>query len=236
MVIQMIAVGEESGSLDEMSGKVATFYEAEVDNAVDAMSSLLEPLIMAILGGARRWPRHRDVPAHLQTGRRRLIELFAASPALFLGTVFVLGLIVGSFLNVVIYRVPIMLNREWRAQCAELAAEDAAAAAPAAAATGATAPAPSSARVAGDAKPPSASTSWSHGRRARRATDHIRAIENIPLVSWLALRGQVRRLRKGHLLTLSRWWSCSRASCPPPWPGNWGSAGRSSADWCSPGS
>ena len=50
MVNQMIAVGEESGSLDEMSGKVATFYEAEVDNAVDAMSSLLEPLIMAILG------------------------------------------------------------------------------------------------------------------------------------------------------------------------------------------
>jgi type IV pilus assembly protein PilC len=50
MVISMIAVGEESGSLDEMSGKVATFYEAEVDNAVDSMSSLLEPLIMAILG------------------------------------------------------------------------------------------------------------------------------------------------------------------------------------------
>ncbi|HTU67006.1 MAG TPA: type II secretion system F family protein [Steroidobacteraceae bacterium] len=50
MVIQMIAVGEEAGALDSMSGKVATFYEAEVDNAVDAMSSLLEPLIMAILG------------------------------------------------------------------------------------------------------------------------------------------------------------------------------------------
>jgi type IV pilus assembly protein PilC len=50
MVIQMIAVGEESGSLDTMSGKVATFYEAEVDNAVDSMSSLLEPLIMAVLG------------------------------------------------------------------------------------------------------------------------------------------------------------------------------------------
>jgi type IV pilus assembly protein PilC len=50
MVIQMIAVGEESGSLDTMSGKVANFYEAEVDNAVDAMSSLLEPLIMAVLG------------------------------------------------------------------------------------------------------------------------------------------------------------------------------------------
>jgi type IV pilus assembly protein PilC len=50
MVIQMIAVGEEAGALDAMSGKVATFYEAEVDNAVDAMSSLLEPLIMAFLG------------------------------------------------------------------------------------------------------------------------------------------------------------------------------------------
>ncbi len=50
MVIQMIAVGEESGSLDEMSGKVADFYEEDVDNAVDSMSSLLEPLIMAILG------------------------------------------------------------------------------------------------------------------------------------------------------------------------------------------
>jgi type IV pilus assembly protein PilC len=50
MVIQMIAVGEESGALDTMSAKVADFYEAEVDNAVDSMSSLLEPLIMAILG------------------------------------------------------------------------------------------------------------------------------------------------------------------------------------------
>jgi type IV pilus assembly protein PilC len=50
MVVQMIAVGEESGSLDTMSGKVAGFYEEDVDNAVDSMSSLLEPMIMAILG------------------------------------------------------------------------------------------------------------------------------------------------------------------------------------------
>jgi type IV pilus assembly protein PilC len=50
MVVQMIAVGEESGSLDTMAGKVAEFYESEVDNAVDSMSSLLEPLIMAVLG------------------------------------------------------------------------------------------------------------------------------------------------------------------------------------------
>jgi len=50
MVIQMIAVGEESGSLDDMSAKVADFYEEDVDNAVDNLSSLLEPIIMAILG------------------------------------------------------------------------------------------------------------------------------------------------------------------------------------------
>jgi len=50
MVIQMIAIGEESGALDQMAAKVADFYEAEVDNAVDALSSLLEPMIMAILG------------------------------------------------------------------------------------------------------------------------------------------------------------------------------------------
>ncbi len=50
MVTQMIAVGEESGSLDEMSAKVADFYEEDVDNAVDNLSSLLEPLIMGILG------------------------------------------------------------------------------------------------------------------------------------------------------------------------------------------
>lgn len=50
MVIQMVAVGEESGSLDDMSAKVADFYEEDVDNAVDNLSSLLEPMIMAILG------------------------------------------------------------------------------------------------------------------------------------------------------------------------------------------
>jgi type IV pilus assembly protein PilC len=50
MVIQMVAIGEESGSLDDMLNKVAGFFEEEVDNAVDSMSSLLEPLIMVILG------------------------------------------------------------------------------------------------------------------------------------------------------------------------------------------
>ncbi len=50
MVVQMVAIGEESGSLDSMLAKVADFYEAEVDNAVDSLSSLLEPLIMVVLG------------------------------------------------------------------------------------------------------------------------------------------------------------------------------------------
>lgn len=50
MVIQMIAIGEESGALEQMLSKVADFYEEEVDNAVDALSSLLEPMIMSILG------------------------------------------------------------------------------------------------------------------------------------------------------------------------------------------
>ena len=50
MVTQMVSIGEEAGSLDMMLGKVADFYEGEVDDAVDALSSLLEPLIMAILG------------------------------------------------------------------------------------------------------------------------------------------------------------------------------------------
>ncbi|MFC1683868.1 type II secretion system F family protein [Pseudomonadota bacterium] len=50
MVVQMVAIGEEAGSIDTMLAKVADFYEEEVDNAVDALSSLLEPLIMVILG------------------------------------------------------------------------------------------------------------------------------------------------------------------------------------------
>jgi type IV pilus assembly protein PilC len=51
MVVQMTSIGEEAGSVDAMLGKVADFYEAEVDNMVDALSSLMEPMIMAFLGG-----------------------------------------------------------------------------------------------------------------------------------------------------------------------------------------
>ena len=50
MVLQMVAIGEESGALDTMLSKVADFYEQEVDDAVEALSSLMEPLIMVVLG------------------------------------------------------------------------------------------------------------------------------------------------------------------------------------------
>jgi type IV pilus assembly protein PilC len=50
MVLQMCAIGEESGSLDGMLSKVADFFEQEVDDAVDALASLMEPMIMAVLG------------------------------------------------------------------------------------------------------------------------------------------------------------------------------------------
>jgi type IV pilus assembly protein PilC len=50
MVIQMVQIGEEAGSLDAMLSKVADFFEAEVDDAVEALSSLMEPMIMVVLG------------------------------------------------------------------------------------------------------------------------------------------------------------------------------------------
>jgi type IV pilus assembly protein PilC len=51
MVVQMVSIGEEAGALDAMLFKVAEFYEQEVNNAVDALSSLLEPMIMVVIGG-----------------------------------------------------------------------------------------------------------------------------------------------------------------------------------------
>lgn len=50
MVTQMVAIGEESGSLDSMLDKVANIYEGEVDDAVDGLTALIEPMIMAVLG------------------------------------------------------------------------------------------------------------------------------------------------------------------------------------------
>ena len=50
MAVQMVSIGEESGALDDMLSKVADYYEEEVDNSVDALTSLMEPMIMAFLG------------------------------------------------------------------------------------------------------------------------------------------------------------------------------------------
>src|SRR5690348_9816322 len=100
-----------------------------------------------------------------------VIELLAASPGLFVGTCLVLGLAVGSFLNVVIYRLPVMLDRQWREQCVQLAGEPAVVTLPAEAAH-----ARFNLLVPRSACP------------ACRAP--ITALQNIPLISWLALRGR----------------------------------------------
>jgi leader peptidase (prepilin peptidase)/N-methyltransferase len=105
--------------------------------------------------------------------------LYAAFPAWFAGSAFVLGLVVGSFLNVVIYRLPIMMEREWRAQSAELIGS---------ASTPAAAPSPEapSAERFTLATPRSACP-------ACRAP--IKAVHNIPLLSWLALHGRCAACR-----------------------------------------
>jgi leader peptidase (prepilin peptidase) / N-methyltransferase len=99
-----------------------------------------------------------------------MIDLLAASPGLFIGTCLVLGLAVGSFLNVVIYRLPVMLERQWREQCTEASGASAAATLPAAL--------PERFNL---IVPRSACPSC-------RAP--ITALQNIPLLSWLVLRGR----------------------------------------------
>jgi leader peptidase (prepilin peptidase) / N-methyltransferase len=99
------------------------------------------------------------------------IELLADSPGLYIGTCLVLGLVVGSFLNVVIHRLPLMLKRQWQEQCTELAAE---------AGNGATAPAR-----------PAEPYNLVVPRSACPACNApITAGQNIPIISWLVLRGR----------------------------------------------
>ena len=66
MVVQMMAVGEETGALDEMLDKIADFYDQEVEATVDALTSLIEPLLIAFMGGVRRRADHRALPADVQ--------------------------------------------------------------------------------------------------------------------------------------------------------------------------
>jgi leader peptidase (prepilin peptidase) / N-methyltransferase len=98
-----------------------------------------------------------------------LVELLSGSPAWFAGCIFILGLIVGSFLNVVIYRLPLMLEREWRGQAAEL-----------------------SPTVEGAAGAPAQDRMTLSTPRSAcpSCKTPIKAWQNIPVVSWLLLRGR----------------------------------------------
>jgi leader peptidase (prepilin peptidase)/N-methyltransferase len=99
-----------------------------------------------------------------------VIELLASSPALFVGTCVVLGLTVGSFLNVVIYRLPVMLDRAWREQCSELSGEAATVTLPAGVPERFSLTVPRSACPA--------------------CRTPITALQNIPLISWVILGGR----------------------------------------------
>lgn len=100
-----------------------------------------------------------------------VIELLAASPGMFIGTCLVLGLAIGSFLNVVIYRLPIMLDRQWREQCLEFCSADAEAQ---------TIPSVSLQRF--DLITPRSS--------CPQCKAPITVLHNIPLISWLLLSGR----------------------------------------------
>ena len=117
-----------------------------------------------------------------------LLEILRAEPAVFAVLVGLLGLLVGSFLNVVVHRLPRMMEAEWRAQCAELAANDAHQGDDAAPAVAAAASAPTAAPAGGETAPRYSLIAPRSACPACGAP--ITALQNIPVLSWLALRGR----------------------------------------------
>jgi leader peptidase (prepilin peptidase)/N-methyltransferase len=116
-----------------------------------------------------------------------VIEFLSYSPAFFVGSCLVFGLLIGSFLNVVIYRVPIMLERQWREQCMELAGTGAASTAPA-----------TDSQQSGADLPPAVKAPEPFNLVVPRSTcpsckAPITAIQNIPVLSYLFLRGRCAR-------------------------------------------
>ena len=81
MVVQMIAVGEQTGALDQMLNKIADFYEEEVDVAVAALTSLLEPIMMVGIGGMVGVVLIVDVPADLRLRRQNQGGLVSSGPS-----------------------------------------------------------------------------------------------------------------------------------------------------------
>jgi hypothetical protein len=125
MVLQMVLDrrGIRLARLD--AGQGGRFLRAEVDDAVDALSSLMEPMIMVVLGtliGGMVIAMYLPI---FKMGSGRLMELLASpNQPSFTGLVFLFGLMIGSFLNVVIHRLPKMMEAEWASQCAELRGEE----------------------------------------------------------------------------------------------------------------
>ena len=119
-----------------------------------------------------------------------VIDLFRDSPAVYLGVVGMIGLLVGSFLNVVIHRLPIMMDREWEAGLRELEAEKAGAVSGALASAGGPGAEPTLADARGAADEPEPFNLAVPRSRCPSCGTAISAWRNVPIVSWLLLRGR----------------------------------------------